>query len=156
LGGTGHTEDHTSGSTNIDHHVGFPEGDLEQHQTINAHTTAETDHLPSSVERRSRQPPIWLRDYDSGEGFSDEDHQGNFALFVDADPLSYEDAARSNKWRCVMETEILAIKKNNTWDLTDLPRGATIVGVKWINKTKLNEHGEVDKYKACLVAKGYT
>ena len=28
--------------------------------------------------------------------------------------------------------------------------------MKWIYKTKLNEHGEVDKYKACLVAKGYT
>ena len=41
-------------------------------------------------------------------------------------------------------------------DLTDLPHGATIVGVKWIYKTKLNEHGEVDKYKARLVAKGYT
>jgi hypothetical protein len=44
-----------------------------------------------------------------------------------------------------MEYEIAAIKKNNTWDLTDLPRGATIVGVKWTYKTKLNEHGEVDK-----------
>ena len=41
-------------------------------------------------------------------------------------------------------------------DLTDLPHGATIVRVKWIYKTKLNEHGEVDKYKARLVAKGYT
>jgi len=115
LGGTGHAEDHTSGSTNIDHHVGIPEGDLEHHQTINAHTTAETDHLPISVERRSRQPPVWLCDYDSGEGFSNEDHQGNFALFIDADPLSYEDAARSYKWRCAMETEIATIKKNNTW-----------------------------------------
>jgi hypothetical protein len=97
LGGTGHAEDYTSGSTNIDHYVCFPEGDLEQHQTINAHTTAETYHLPSSVERRSRKPLVWLRDYDSGEGFYDEDHQGNFALFIDADPLLCEDAARSNK-----------------------------------------------------------
>ena len=106
----------TSGSTNVDHHVGSPEGDLEQHQTINAHTTVEIDNVPSPAVRRSRQPPSWLQDYDSGEGFSDEDHQGDFALFVDADPLSYEDAARRNKWRCAMETEIAAIKKNNTWD----------------------------------------
>jgi hypothetical protein len=47
LGGTGHAKDHTSGSTNIDHHVGIPEGDLEHHQTINAHTTAETDTFPA-------------------------------------------------------------------------------------------------------------
>jgi len=150
--GTGHI----NGIANIDNHVGSLEGELEQHQTISAHTIAKVDHVPSPVERRSRQPPPWLQDYDSGEGFSDEDHQGSFALFVDADPLSYEDAARSNKWRCAMDTEIAAIKKNNTWDLIELPHGATIVGVKWIYKTKLNEHGEVDKYKARLVAKGYT
>ena len=38
----------------------------------------------------------------------------------------------------------------------NLPLGATIVGVKWIYKTKLNEHIEVDKYKTRLVVKGYT
>jgi hypothetical protein len=27
--------------------------------------------------------------------------------------------------------------------------------VKWVYKTKYNEHGKIDKYKACLVAKGY-
>jgi len=30
------------------------------------------------------------------------------------------------------------------------------IGVKWIYKTKLNELGEVDKYKARLVAKSYS
>jgi len=30
------------------------------------------------------------------------------------------------------------------------------VGVKWIYKTKLNEKGEVEKFKARLVAEGYT
>ena len=34
--------------------------------------------------------------------------------------------------------------------------GAKKTGVKWIYKTKLNESGEVDKYKARLVVKGYT
>jgi len=147
--GTGHI----NGIANIDHHVGSPEGELEQHQTISAHTIAEVDHVPSPVERHSRQPPPWLQDYNSGEGFSDEDYQGSFALFVDADPLSYEDATRSNKWRCAMDTEIAAIKKNNTWDLTELPHGATIVGVKWIYKTKLNEHGEVINIKLVSLLK---
>ena len=30
------------------------------------------------------------------------------------------------------------------------------IGVKWMYKTKLSKKGEVDKYKACLVAKGYS
>lgn len=40
-------------------------------------------------------------------------------------------------------------------ELTSLPTGAKRIGVKWIYKTKLNEAGEVNKYKAQLVAKGY-
>lgn len=54
-----------------------------------------------------------------------------------------------------MNSEIEAIEKNDTWVLTDLPRGGKMIGVKWIYKTKINEKGEVDKYKARLVAKWY-
>lgn len=39
--------------------------------------------------------------------------------------------------------------------LIDLPVGAKKIGVKWVYKTKLNEHGESDKYNARLVANGY-
>lgn len=31
-----------------------------------------------------------------------------------------------------------------------------MIGVKWIYKTKINEKGELDKYKARLVAKWYS
>ena len=55
-----------------------------------------------------------------------------------------------------MYVEIEAIKRNATWELTYLPTKVKKVGVKWVYKTKLNENGEVDKYKARLVGKGYT
>lgn len=54
-----------------------------------------------------------------------------------------------------MDSEIKSIEKNGTWILTDLPTGAKKIEVKWVYKTKLNEHGEIEKYKAHLVAKGY-
>ena len=54
-----------------------------------------------------------------------------------------------------MDLEIEAIERNETWELTDLPKGMKKIGVKRVFKTKLNENGEVDKYKARLVAKGY-
>ena len=39
--------------------------------------------------------------------------------------------------------------------MCDLPNGHNTIGVKRVFKTKLKENGEVDKYKACSVAKGY-
>jgi hypothetical protein len=54
-----------------------------------------------------------------------------------------------------MNIEIKAIERNYTWELTDLPAGAKKIGVKWVYKTKLKEDGEVDKFKARLVAKRY-
>ena len=54
-----------------------------------------------------------------------------------------------------MDAEIESIEKNDTWELTDLPKGYKTIGVKWVYKTKLKDNGKVDKYKARLVAKGY-
>jgi len=54
-----------------------------------------------------------------------------------------------------MDAEMEAIERNDTWELTDPPKGHKIIGVKWIYKTKLKNNGEMDKYKARLVAKGY-
>ena len=87
---------------------------------------------------------------------SEEEDETNLALFASGDPFYFEEAVKSAKWRAAMDSEIKSIEKNDTWVLIDLPAGAKKIGVKWIYKTKLNEHGEVDKYKARLVAKGYT
>lgn len=47
-----------------------------------------------------------------------------------------------------MDVEIAAIERNNTWELTELPKGQKSISVKWVYKTKLKENGKVDKYKA--------
>jgi len=48
-----------------------------------------------------------------------------------------------------------AIERNNTWELINPPENVIPIGVKWVFKTKLNERGQVEKYKVRLVAKGY-
>lgn len=98
-----------------------------------------------------------MRDYATGEGLSEEDIEAHLAVFsTTTDPTRFEDALKSEKWRQAMDLEMEAIKKNDTWELMELPEGGKKVGLKWIYKTKFNENGEVDKYKARLVAKGYT
>lgn len=106
---------------------------------------------------RIRRPPIWMRDYVTGQDLSDDESasMAHLALLINQDPTTFEDAVKSEKWRQAMDQEIQAIEKNNTWELMKLPPGGKTIGVKWVFKTKLNEKGEVDKYKARLVAKGY-
>ncbi|KAK1421784.1 hypothetical protein QVD17_24412 [Tagetes erecta] len=79
----------------------------------------------------------------------------DFVLFDDADLVHYKEAANIEHWKQAMNNEIHSINKNATWSLVDLPPKHSPIGVKWIYKTKYNEKGEVDKYKARLVVKGY-
>nr|KYP54551.1 hypothetical protein KK1_000742 [Cajanus cajan] len=94
-------------------------------------------------------------DYVSGDELSDEDTAAHFALFTGSDPILFAEAVKEEKWKKAMDVEIQAIEKNGTWELTDLPKGQKTIGVKWVYKTKLNEKGEIDKFKARLVVKGY-
>ena len=48
------------------------------------------------------------------------------------------------------------MKRNNVWELVDLPNNRKTIGPKWIFKRKRNASVLVEKYKARLVAKGYT
>lgn len=52
-----------------------------------------------------------------------------------------------------MALELKALEDNNTWDLALPPKGKKIVGCKWVYKVKYKASGEVEKYKARLVAK---
>ena len=54
-----------------------------------------------------------------------------------------------------MKDEIHAIKKSDTWKLTILSQNHKAMGVKWVYKIKRTADGEVDRYKARLVAKDY-
>ena len=49
-----------------------------------------------------------------------------------------------------------AFQRNQTWDLVPLPEGWKPVGCKWVFKRKMGSDGSIEKYKACLVAKGYS
>ena len=78
-----------------------------------------------------------------------------FCLFADCEPIGFEEAIQSKRWKDAMDDEIKAIEKNDTWELTSLPKGHKAIGVKWVYKAKKNAKGEVERYKARLVAKGF-
>lgn len=82
----------------------------------------------------------------------------SFALvdIVDLEPSYFENPCTNDIWIKAMEEEMQSIKKNDTWELVELPKGNKIVGSKWVYKTKFNIDGTIERYKVRLVAKGFT
>lgn len=72
------------------------------------------------------------------------------------EPTTYAEASKNPKWVETMKAEILALQSNNTWELSEFPKGKTAIGCRWIYKIKYKSSGEVESYKARLVAKEYS
>ncbi|GJU02225.1 putative RNA-directed DNA polymerase [Tanacetum coccineum] len=60
------------------------------------------------------------------------------------------------RWIEAMKQEIQALEENKTWTLEELPKGKRAIDSKWVYKIKYKPNGDVERYKAHLVAKGCT
>lgn len=59
-------------------------------------------------------------------------------------------------WKKAMEEELTMLGDTGTWGLVDPPSGVNIVGSKWVFKAKKDAAGNVVRYKARLVAQGFS
>jgi hypothetical protein len=59
-------------------------------------------------------------------------------------------------WIRAMNDEMKALTENSTWVLTTLPEGRKTIGCKWVFKRKKNANTGLIKYKARLVAQGFS
>ena len=55
-----------------------------------------------------------------------------------------------------MKVEIAALQQNGTQTLVDLPEGKTPISCKQAYRIKYKYDGSIERYKARLIAKGYT
>lgn len=81
------------------------------------------------------------------------------AFTVSADlqePTSFTKAQKDPRWRMAMADEYQALISNRTWDLVPPPASHHVVGSKWVYKIKQKADGSIDRYKARLVARGFT
>ena len=112
--------------------------------------------IPKRYPLRNRQPPAYLKDYVCEE----EDLVGNVVDYVyniNCVPQSYNQAMSSNnsaKWEDAMNKELEALRENDSFTLSELPKGRKAVGGRWAYTLKTSLDG-CDKFKARYVAKGY-
>ncbi|RVW96479.1 Retrovirus-related Pol polyprotein from transposon TNT 1-94 [Vitis vinifera] len=71
-------------------------------------------------------------------------------------PNTIQEAFKISEWKKAVQDEIDALEKNGTWTITDLPVGKRPVGCKWIFTIKYKADGSVERFKARLVARGFT
>jgi len=89
-------------------------------------------------------------------------HQANMAktTYISFEPpktiteaLARHDA---HHWQATITAELQSLEKNETWKLTPLPPNRKPISSKWVFKIKTHADGTIDKYKARLVARGFT
>ena len=71
-------------------------------------------------------------------------------------PRDIPEALRVPKWRKAVTEEIQALEKNQTWNLVKKPEGKASVGCKWVFTVKYRSDSTIERYKARLIAKGFT
>lgn len=122
----------------------------------------ENDEVSPSISDRQqdevRQTGRQLRDRRTLR-VPDRYSEFGYASIADVVPQTYESAVSSVEavqWKCAMNEEMSALRKNKTWTLERLPENKKTVACKWVFTKKLDSNGNVERYKARLVAKGFT
>lgn len=107
----------------------------------------EAPVLRRSTRQNFGVPPQYLNDY--ATNVENDNHE----------PKTYKEAMNSKdaiEWKEAMKEELDSIMENDTWELTELPKGRKAVGSKWVFKTKFDGSKNIIRRKARLVAQGFS
>lgn len=81
------------------------------------------------------------------------------AIIMKPEPTTLAEAYAGDEkdlWMIAVQEELNAHAKNGTWVTVPRPDGATEISAKWVFKRKLNPNNSIDRYKARLVARGFS
>lgn len=65
-------------------------------------------------------------------------------------------SAKAKEWRAAMSEEMLSLYANGTFREVIPPTGSNLVSCKWVYTIKTTSSGEIERYKARLVARGFS
>ena len=121
----------------------------------------QTDAVPVlRCSERQRKAPVRYG-FDEYAGSTDElqvVHVAYKACQI-PEPRTIDEALSSGfskEWKEAADLEYKAMLDNGTWELVELPDGRTPVGSKWVFRVKHKSDGTIERFKARIVAKGYS
>ena len=83
----------------------------------------------------------------------------HFCVQNNSDPKSFSEvmeSQQSEQWKQAIDSKYKALMTNGTWPLEKIPDRRQFIGNKWIFKVKHNADGSINRYKARLVAQGFS
>ena len=114
----------------------------------NTRGPSEERILPDPNLRRSTRPRIPTKRYEAA----------NQAAVVE--PTTYEEAIKPGpnkiRWEAAIKEELDSLLSNGTWEEAELPKERTPISCRWIFKVKYTHTGHLDRFKARLVARGFS
>ncbi|GJU48851.1 putative RNA-directed DNA polymerase [Tanacetum coccineum] len=150
------------GVTTLEENI-FSEGDMDQ----NPNTVSQDNQ---NLRRSSRQR-VFPKNYndfvvDSKVKYGIEKYVGyskldseNYCFITQLnkhfEPKTFSEAFKFPHWIDAMNQEMNALLRNGTWEIVDLTKDRKAIGSKWIYKIKYQSSGEIDRFKARLVAQGF-
>lgn len=75
------------------------------------------------------------------------------------EPRNFNEAiahTHKDEWIRAMNEEIQSLTQKNTWNLTTLPENSKAIGSRWVYNLKTDASGKIVKFKARLVAQGFS
>lgn len=109
-------------------------------------------HKPTDQQRKTPSE-------DSNDINNEEQDYQPRDLDDDEEPKTIEQALSgpyAQQWTKAMVEELESLKQNETWYLEPIPRNKTAIGCKWVFKVKKSSDNTPDRFKARLVAQGFS
>jgi hypothetical protein len=75
---------------------------------------------------------------------------------IEKEPNFFEEDTKEKEWVDAMIEEYQSIIKNNVWEILPISNSKDVVSSKWIYKIKHVVNGNIEKYKASFVARGFS
>jgi hypothetical protein len=94
-----------------------------------------------------------MKDYDMSSFFF------FLAMLSAGEPLNFKEAmscSKSTEWKKAVDDEYRSLMTNNVWELVERPKDQNVIKCKWVFKKKIDANGNLEKYIARLVARGFT
>lgn len=83
-------------------------------------------------------------------------HSAHLATVSEPSTLAEALASKNaEEWQRAADEEIASLHANGTWSLEEAPTGVRPIPTKWVFKLKRGADGNVERYKARLVAQGF-